>query len=413
MAGLGLDSGLHSPLRSLPILAWARSPVAPLGGALSSLSIHELAAPVLLGLLAQIGLKPDAVDAVVLGNALGAGGNPARMLALAAGLPDRCAAHSVDTQCCSGLDAIALAAGLLQSGQAEVVIAGGAEAWSRAPIRQTRPRHAGETPQSYERPPFAPDAARDPDMLQSAADYALAQGFGRGAQEAYAVQSHARALQTQAQLSQEIIPVAGLAHDAYPRALRTERAARMPMVAMGSGQTAGQNPRDFALSALTIAAKADGAALVLMATHQACQRLKLAPPAHWLASASVGGPPETPLLSAAAATRKLLERAALSVADISAIELHDAFAVQALAFCQELGLPLASLNPMGSGLARGHPIAASGAIALVRTLAQLQHLQKPSQAREPSSAPLLGLAAIAGAGGIGAACLVQAVTRNS
>ena len=408
MADLGADA---FP-RSLPILAWARSPVAPLGGALSLLSIHDLAAPVLLGLLRQTGLEPGVVDAVVLGNALGAGGNPARMLALAGGLPDSCAAHSVDTQCCSGLDAIALAAGLLQSGQAEVVIAGGAEAWSCAPIRQTRPRHAGETPQSYERPAFAPDVARDPDMLQSAADYALAQGFSRRDQEDYAVQSHARALQAQAALSQEIISVAGLAHDTYPRALRLERAARMPVVAQGHcgrSLSADQDPHDFALSALTIAAKADGAALVMMATPEACRRLKLTPRAHWLASASLGGPPETPLLAAAVATRKLLERAAMSITDISAIELHDAFAVQALAFCQELGLPLASLNPMGSGLARGHPIAASGAIALVRTLTQLQSLQD----RKPSSAPPLGLAAIAGAGGIGAACLVQAVTRNS
>lgn len=95
------------------ILAWARSPVAPVGGALRELAAHELGASVLQALLARAGLPARAVDAVVLGNALGAGGNPARMLALAAGLPERCAAHSVDTQCCSGLDSVALAAGLL------------------------------------------------------------------------------------------------------------------------------------------------------------------------------------------------------------------------------------------------------------------------------------------------------------
>ena len=114
----------------------------------------------LRALLAQSGLPAEAVDAVVLGNALGAGGNPARMLALATGLPERCAAHTVDTQCCSGLDAVALAVGLLHSGQAEVVIAGGAEAWSRAPIRQARPLHAGEAPRAYERPAFAPRPER-------------------------------------------------------------------------------------------------------------------------------------------------------------------------------------------------------------------------------------------------------------
>jgi hypothetical protein len=193
-----------------PIIAWARSPVAPIGSALARLSPHELGRPLLLSLLQQSGLPAHAVDAVVVGNALGAGGNPARMLALAAGLPDGCAAHTIDTQCCSGLDAVAMAVGLLQSGQAEVVIAGGIEAWSRAPIRQTRPLHPGEQPQGYERPPFAPDPARDPDMLQSAADYALAHGFSRSQQEQYALLSHSRALAAQAQLAPEIVPWQGL-----------------------------------------------------------------------------------------------------------------------------------------------------------------------------------------------------------
>lgn len=389
-----------------PIIAWARSPVAPVGGALSQLRAHELAAPVLQALLVQSGLPVTAVDAVVLGNALGAGGNPARMLALAAGLPDDCAAHSIDTQCCSGLDAIAMAVGLLQSGQAEVVIAGGAEAWSRAPIRQTRPRHGNEKPQSYERPPFAPDPARDPEMLQSAADYALRQGCTRSAQEQYALLSHARAVAGQAALSEEIIAMAGLGHDAYPRVLTSERAARMPAVAQAQSTNASQAELlQHALSALTISAKADGAALILLATPQACARWNLQPRAQWLASASVGAPPETPLLAAIAAARMALVRGAdtlskpeLRAQDLSALELHDAFAVQGLAFCAALGLTPEQINTQGGGLARGHPIGASGALALVRCLAQLQAEAKTSA---------LGMAAIAGAGGIGAATLVQ------
>lgn len=378
------------------IAAWARSPVAPIGGALSALAPHELAAPVLQALLARARLPGAAVDAVVLGNALGAGGNPARMLALAAGLRESCAAHSVDTQCCAGLDAVALAVGLLCSGQAEVVVAGGAEAWSRAPIRQTRPRRAGEVPQTYERPPFAPDPARDPDMLQSAAEHAQAQRISRAAQERHAILSHARALAGQAAMEAEIVPMAGLRHDAYPRALRAERAARMPVLAQGSGA---HHPEHYALSALTVSAKADGAALVLLATPAACRRWSLAPQAHWIASASIGAAPETPLLAAAPAARLALARGAaalgrpLAAADAT-IELHDAFAVQALSFCAALQLAPEAINAQGGGLARGHPIGASGAIALVRALARL----KPGA---------LGLAAVAGAGGIGAACLVQ------
>ncbi len=393
-----------------PIIAWARSPVAPLGSALARLSPHELGRPLLLSLLQRSGLPAHAVDTVVIGNALGAGGNPARMLALAAGLPDNCAAHTIDTQCCSGLDAVAMAVGLLQSGQAEVVIAGGIEAWSRAPIRQTRPQLPGEQPQSYERPPFAPDPERDPDMLQSAADYALAHGFSRSQQEQYALLSHNRALAAQAQLAPEIVPVAGLEADAYPRALQPARAARMPTLARSCCEGASADDiAAHALSPLTVSAKADGAALILLATPEACARWNLQPRAQWLASASVGAAPETPLLAAIAAAQMTLARGSQALAspqlkaqDLSAIELHDAFAVQGLAFCAAMGLAPEQINSAGGGLARGHPIGASGAIALVRCLAQLEY---QAQSWTPKAA--LGLAAIAGAGGIGAATLVQ------
>lgn len=396
--------------RHTPIIAWTRSPVAPVGGSLSHLQAHELAAPLLQSLLAQSGLPATAVDAVVLGNALGAGGNPARMLALAAGLPDSCAAHSIDTQCCSGLDAIAMAVGLLQSGQAEVVIAGGAEAWSRSPIRQTRPIRSDEKPQSYERPPFAPDPTRDPDMLQSAADYALQHGYTRSAQEEYAMRSHAQAVAAQARLSSEITAMAGIAHDSYPRTIKAVRAARMPVVAHGNDSSASQaDITAHALSALTISAKADGAALLLLATPEACVRWNLQPCAQWLASTSIGAAPETPLLAAIAAARMALLRGAKSLSkpellaqDLSALELHDAFAVQGLAFCDALGLAPESINLQGGGLARGHPIGASGAIALVRCLAQLQ-----ANTQTDAKPQMLGMAAIAGAGGIGAATLVQ------
>ena len=99
---------------------------------------------------------------------------------------------------------------------------------------------------------------------------------------------------------------------------------------------------------------------------------------------------------------------ALTAQQLAAIELHDAFAVQGLAFCQSLGLAPKAINRGGGGLARGHPIGASGAIALVRVLTELEQMQRTSTATpSASSTPLFGLAAIAGAGGIGAACLVQ------
>ena len=379
---------------AIPVIAWARSPVAPVGGALAQLQAHELAAPLVQALLARAGLRADAVDAVVLGNALGAGGNPARMLALASGLRETSAAYTLDTQCCAGLDAITLACGLLASGQARIVIAGGAEAWSRAPIRQHRPLQPQGLAVAYDRPAFAPWPERDPDMLQAAADYAQRIACARSAQDAYAIASHDQAVAARADQRAEIIALQGLDHDAYPRLLRAARVARMPVAAMAQGGA------DCAVSTVAISPKADGAALLLLATPEACREWGLQPAALWRGAVSVGGAPETPMLCAATAARQLLARLALGVQDIARWELHDAFAVQGLDFRSELGMDPERLNAQGGGLARGHPIGASGAIAAVRVLAQLQSLGEGAQN---------GLACIAGAGGLGAATIFQSL----
>lgn len=381
------------------IAGWARSAVAPHGGAFRHLQAHEIGAPVLQALLQRAGIPASAVDAVVLGNALGAGGNPARMVAQAAGLPDQCAAFSIDTQCCAGLDAVAVAAGLLASGQVEVVVAGGVEAWSRAPIRQHRPLVASEPAVTFDRPAFAPDPARDPDLLQAAADFAATHHISRAQQDAYALHSHARAIAHREVLAPEIVPVASLLHDAYPRAMRPAAAARLPVQALGNATDADTPAHDCAVSTLAISTRADGAALVLLMTEAAVRKYGVRPAAQWRASASVGLDPAMPLLAAEAATRVVLQRANLQNAtDCEVIELHDAFAVQGISYCAALGLCPDSINRLGGGIARGHPIGASGAIALVRVLADLQRLGRPG---------VLGLAAVAGAGGIGAATLVE------
>lgn len=375
------------------IAAWARSAVVPRGGAFSLLHAHELATPVLHRVLARAGVPAHEVDTVILGNALGAGGNPARMLALHAGLNQSCAALTVDTQCCAGLDAVRLGAALIASGQAHVVVAGGAEAWSRSPIRMHRPTQAGQPAVAYDRPSFAPTPEQDPDMLLSAARYASQHHIHRDQQESYALLSHERALQHAAQLMNDIVPIAGVTQDTYPRSLDAARAARMPVALLDDSLDA-----KCALTTLTISAQADGAALVLLLSPVACARFNISPKAKWVSGVSVGGAPEWPLVAAELAARQVLHNAGLSIAtDIHHIELHDAFAAQGLSFCKAMGLSVERLNSRGGGLARGHPIGASGAIALVNALSSLaQHETSAAQ----------GLVAIAGAGGLGAAAVV-------
>lgn len=380
------------------IAAWARSAVVPRDGAFKALHAHDIAAPVVQALLERAGLEASAVDALIMGNALGAGGNPARMLALHAGLSQTCAAFTIDTQCCAGLDAISMGLGLIASGQAEVVIAGGAEAWSRSPIRMHRPLHASDEAQAYERPAFAPTSAQDPDMLLSAARYAAQHGYTRAQQEAYALQSHQRAVGHQAKMAAEIVAVAGVTHDAYPRAIDAARVHRMPVVAASDNLTQ-QDADVFALSALTISAQADGAAFVLLLSPKAAARLAVEAKAACIATASVGSAPEFPLMAAESAAREALKRAGLADAStLQLIELHDAFAVQGLSFAKGLAIAPERFNTMGGGIARGHPIGASAAIALVRLLADLDRNGKSGAQ---------GLVAVAGAGGLGAAAVVS------
>ena len=387
--------------RPVYIASYARSAVVPVGGAFKTLQAHDLGAPVLHALLHKAQLPASAVQAVVLGNALGAGGNPARMLALAAGLPLHCAAYTIDTQCCAGLDAVALGASLIASGQADVVIAGGAEAWSRAPIRATRPLHADDAPVPYERPAFAPHPQDDPDLLLAAARYAATQGYSRTAQDQYAAASHARALQSASHLAGEIVPIRGISQDAFPRPLTERHLARTPVAAQSDDPAVDDAQRSHcAVSTVAISPKADGAALVLLASEKACTQYQLQPVAEWLQHCSLGGPPSMPLVLAADAATALLARTNTPWSDLAAIELHDAFAVQGLqwqALLGQHGVDANMLNQHGGGIARGHPIGASGAIALVRVLGDL--------GAAPAGA--LGLAAVAGAGGLGSTALLK------
>ncbi len=381
------------------ILGWGRSAVTPLGGALSQRQPHEIAAPVVQGILQRFGIPLDAINAVIVGNAMGAGGNPARMLALAAGFADRIPALSVDSQCCAGLDAIALAHGMLAAGNADVVIAGGVEAWSRAPIRQHRPRQAGEAAIAYDSPAFAPDPARDPGMLLAAARHALKAGITREQQDAWAVQSHARAVAAHMHIRNEIIAIGTATQDTYPRALNQRHLARMPVLTMSDDVSVDEATRQrHAVSRIAVSPSADGAAFVVIATRNAARRLNLHPHFAWRAGVSVGALPETPMLAAIDAAQAALARSANSIDDLWGVELHDAFSAQAIAFCEALKLSPTQLNRHGGGLGRGHPIGASGAISLVRLLADMQQ-------EAPQGA--LGLATIAAAGGLGTAAVVE------
>ena len=351
------------------LIAARRTAIVPRGGAFVRLRIEDLAAPVLLACLADAGISPDQVDEVILSNALGAGGNPARRVALAAGLPDRVAGLTTDRQCAGGLDAILLARALVDSGAAQVVLAGGVESFSRRPLRLATDPDGGP-PVPYDQAPFTPWPDRDPNMTEAAAALADLLTISRERQEAWAMASHAKSARIEHW--PEIVPLAGVTRDAFTRDLTPDLVARARVLS-GTITTA------------TAAVAADGAAVCLVVADHIARGRGLA----LLAGATLGADPEQPGLSPLTAIRRIWQGEALTQA-----EVMEAYAVQALAVIDGAGLDPAIVNPAGGGLARGHPIGASGAVLAVRLFHGLR------QGR--------GLAAIAAAGGIGSALLVEA-----
>lgn len=378
------------------IVAARRTAVAPRRGAFAAIEAHQLAAPVLRACLDDAGIDPAMVDEVILGNALSGGGNVARLAALAAGLPEQVPALTIDRQCCSGLDAIMLAARLVEAGAARVVLAGGTESWSRSAIRAHRPQAAGEMPAFYDTPPFAPWPERDPDMIEAAAALARSEGITRAAQGAFAVESHRRALAARHRPAGAGGPVPGdremvslaeapLAQDAFTRALTVRLCARAPVLA-GEG--------DHAIDAACVAVEADAAAVVLVVSADIARRADR--PVVIRDALALGAAPEQPAMATVPAVRRLLARNDIAAGDLGPVELMEAFAAQALANIAHLGLDPARVNCGGGALARGHPIGASGAILAVR----LFHRLRTAPMRET------GLAAIPAAGGLATAMLL-------
>jgi len=354
------------------IISARRSAVIPRGGAFARLSIEDLAGPVIAALLAQAGIAPDQVDELICANALGAGGNPARRVALAAGM-GHVAGLSIDRQCAGGLDAVLLARALVESGAARVVIAGGVESYSRRPQRfRTDPD--GGAAVAYDQPAFTPWPDRDPDMAQAADALARRLGISRELQDACAVASHALAMA--ADMSAEVVPITGQSRDAFARHLTPALAARAKVIT-GS------------ITVANAAVAADAAAFVLVVADDLAMGRGL----QIISGATLGVDPTEPALAPVPAIAKALAQAGIAPHDLAVIEMMEAYAVQAIACAQGAGLDPAMINLSGGALARGHPIGASGAILAVRLFYQLRHGY--------------GMAAIAAAGGLGTALVVR------
>ena len=367
------------------LIAAARTGVAPQQGKLKHLQVHELATPVLRRCLRDAGLAYEQVDEVIIGNALYGGGNPARLAALSAGLPARVGGLTIDRQCCSGLDAILLAAQMIRGGAANAILAGGAESHSRRPVRSHVDIRTGKaTP--YERPPFSPWPDRDPDLHLAAARLAASRKISQQQQDRWAIDSHGRAINAAGRLELEIEKTgdSDLGRDTFTRALNA-KLCRRAHVLNGS------------ITAANTAVSADGAAFALLVSANLWRELQRPYALRLGDGAALGGDPESPATAPVAAINQVLTANKLMPKALSCAEIMEAYAVQCMVCVRDSGLEDTAVNVGGGALARGHPIGASGAILAVRLFYELRNRGG------------LGLAAIAAAGGLGTAVLFETV----
>ena len=358
------------PARIAVVAAAFRTPIGRINGSLAAIEPASLAAPLIRHILAETGLAPEAVDDVILGNAANSAGNLARLAALEAGLPVTVPGMTVDRQCGSGLEAIALAARLVQAGAGRFYLAGGTESTSRAHLRFRPPTLPGGEPEPVRRARMAPDTIGDPDMGLAAENVADHAGISRERQDAFALESHRRAVAAQkaGRFDSEIVPIdtpsGPVSRDECPRENTSlEKLAALKPVFRPDGTVTAGNACPVN----------DGASVVLVTSLAEARALGLAPLLQIVDCAVAGVDPNLLGLGPVPAMQKLVARnPGLDAARIPFIEFNEAFASQVLASLDALGVDPAGINRDGGALALGHPYGASGAILVTRLFAQMR-----------------------------------------
>ena len=363
-----------------------RTPIGRYGGALASVRTDDLAAIPISALMAR---NPNVdwavVDDVVYGCANQAGEdnrNVARMALLLAGMPSSVAGSTINRLCGSSLDAIAIAARAIKSGETSLMIAGGVESMSRAPFVLAKADSAFSRAAKIEdttigwrfvNPLMKAQYGID-SMPETAENVARDFNVARADQDAFALRSQQRASDAIAarRLADEIVPVTLpsrkgdpviVANDEHPRATTIEALAKLKPIVRPDGTVTAGNASGVN----------DGACATLIASEAAAKQHGLTPRARIVAAAVAGVEPRIMGFGPAPATRKVLAKAGLTIDAIDVFELNEAFAAQALAVTRDLGLPDDSpkVNPNGGAIALGHPLGASGARLATTAMYQL------------------------------------------
>ncbi|HEV2464892.1 MAG TPA: acetyl-CoA C-acetyltransferase [Acidobacteriaceae bacterium] len=368
-------------MEEIVIVAAARTPVGKFQGTLSGFSATQLGSIAVREVVKRAKLDPAQVDECIMGNVVsaGLGQNPARQAALYGGLPPEVSALTINKVCGSGLKAIALAAQAIETGNSQIVVAGGMESMTNAPYLLPQGRSGFRMGNSVVVDSMVHDglwdAFNDYHMGVTGENVAEKYSITREEQDEYALNSHrkAAAARREGRFAKEIVPVE----------IPAKKKGQAPVM-MDADESVRDDASLEALRALKPAFKKDGtvtagnapgvndagAAVVVMAASRA-RELGLQPLVRIKAQATSGIDPKWVMMAPVSGVRKVLVRAGWTMESVDLFELNEAFSVQAIAVARELGIPLEKVNVNGGAVAIGHPIGASGARVLITLIYEM------------------------------------------
>ncbi|KRB76066.1 acetyl-CoA acetyltransferase [Nocardioides sp. Root190] len=388
------------------IVAGARTPIGRLLGGLKTLSAADLAGVAIKGALDKAGVAPEQVDYLILGQVLqaGAGQNPARTAGLAAGLPASIPSITINKVCLSGINAIAQADQMIRSGEAEIVVAGGAESMTNAPHLLPKSRDGFKYGDTALVDSMAYDALYDQATQQAMGNLTEAtnaertNALTREEQDEFSARSHqlAAAAQKNGVFDEEIVPVSIPQRKGDPVVISKDEGVRGDTTAESLAGLRPAFSKTGTITAGSASQISDGAAAVIVTSKKKAEELGLPILAEIVSHGQVAGPDSTLQMQPANATQKALDKAGLTVADLDLVEFNEAFAAVGIESARALGLDADKVNVNGGAIAIGHPLGASGARITLHLALELK--------RRGGG---IGAAALCGGGGQGDALVIR------
>lgn len=368
-------------MEEIVIVSGVRTPVGKFQGTLSNFSAPQLGAIAVREAVRRANLDPASIDECIMGNVVsaGLGQNPARQAALHGGLPSSVSALTINKVCGSGLKAVALAAQAIQTGNAEIVVAGGMESMTNAPYLLPNARSGFRMGNATAVDSMVNDGLWDSfnnyHMGQTAENVAEKYKITREGQDEYALNSHRKAAEAwkECRFKSQVVPVEipakkkgqpstlfdhdeSIREDASLEALRALKPAFKKDGTVTAGNAPGVN---------------DAAAALIVMSAAKAKSLGLEPMVRIRAQATSGVDPAWVMMAPVTGVQKVLAKAGWTANSVDLFELNEAFAVQAIAVTRELGIPLEKVNVNGGAVAIGHPIGASGARVLVTLIYEM------------------------------------------